>query len=57
MDQVMIGSGGEPVGLKMNSPADMRRWMADLEMKRCPCIPTNVSGRPAYFVSKRQGNP
>ncbi|MBE3067374.1 MAG: hypothetical protein IMZ73_08110 [Chloroflexi bacterium] len=57
MQQVMVGPGGEAVGLKLRNSVQVRRWMADLEMKRCPCIPTNVSGRPAYFVNKRQRNP
>jgi hypothetical protein len=48
----MTAPGTEAVGLNMQSRKDVAIWMCSLEKKKCPCMPSGVSGKPAYFVAK-----
>lgn len=49
---MMLGPKGEAVGVQMPSPIEVQLWMQALDLKRCPCIPTNSRGQAAYFVAR-----
>jgi hypothetical protein len=49
---MMMGPGGETVGVKMQSLIEVQNWIEALDLKRCPCIPSGSHGRVAYIVDK-----